>query len=83
MKFYNKITTGWVTQTFDEYGKCTGQEFTAGDQVDYELYESVEEYAHPENASYCDNYVIKSIQAEDMPLKGDEYYYYDMVQPEN
>ena len=30
-----KITTGFVVQDFDE-GECTGQEFVAGDQVDYE-----------------------------------------------
>ncbi len=76
MKFYNKITTGWVTQTFNEYGKCISQEFTAGDIVEYELYELVEENAGPE-------YFMTSIQMEDMPLQGDEYYYYDMMQPEN
>jgi hypothetical protein len=32
-----KITTGWVTQVFDPAtGKCIGQEFTAGDTVEYE-----------------------------------------------
>lgn len=30
-----KITTGFVTQTFED-GKCIDQEFTAGDQVDWE-----------------------------------------------
>ena len=33
----NKITVGWVTQTFDtEQKKFMRQEFFAGDQVDYE-----------------------------------------------
>ena len=40
MDKFNKITVGFVIQTFekDTAGKfvCTGQEFIAGDQVDYE-----------------------------------------------
>ena len=33
----NKITTGFVTQKFDtELGRYIEQNFTAGDQVDYE-----------------------------------------------
>ena len=33
----NKITIGWVTQEYNsKTGLCTKQEFTAGDQVDYE-----------------------------------------------
>jgi len=33
----NKITTGFVIQTYDtELKKWTGQEFVAGNQVDYE-----------------------------------------------
>jgi hypothetical protein len=45
-----KITTGFVIQTFDtETRKFTGQEFVAGDQVDYEnevgmLVKSFKEY---------------------------------------
>lgn len=31
-----KITTGFVIQNYDDNGKCTGQEFIAGDQVDWE-----------------------------------------------
>ncbi len=31
-----KITTGFVIQTYGEDGICTGQEFQAGDQVEYE-----------------------------------------------
>lgn len=31
-----KITTGSVIQYYDEDGNCTGQEFIAGDQVDWE-----------------------------------------------
>ncbi len=40
MEKFNKITVGFVIQTFEENatGKfvCTKQEFIAGDQVDYE-----------------------------------------------
>ena len=40
MEKFNKITVGFVIQTFDKNatGKfiCTKQEFIAGDQVDYE-----------------------------------------------
>lgn len=33
----NKITVGWVTQTFDtDKQEWISQEFLAGDQVDYE-----------------------------------------------
>lgn len=32
---FTKTTVGFVTQTFDKNGKCTHQEFIAGDQVDY------------------------------------------------
>ncbi len=33
----NKITTGFVIQTYDtDLGKWTGLEFVAGDQTDYE-----------------------------------------------
>ena len=35
MKF-QKITHGFVIQNFDDEGNCTGQEFIAGDQVEYE-----------------------------------------------
>jgi len=32
-----KVTVGFVIQTYDkDTGKCVGQEFMAGDQVDYE-----------------------------------------------
>ena len=33
---YNKITHGFVTQTFNDAGECIGQQFTAGDIVEYE-----------------------------------------------
>lgn len=40
MEMFTKITTGFVTQSYEKNssGKfiCTGQEFIAGDQVDYE-----------------------------------------------
>jgi len=32
----NKITVGFVIQSFNDIGDCTSQEFIAGDQVDYE-----------------------------------------------
>ncbi len=31
-----KITTGWVTQVFNDKDNCVEQEFFAGDQVDWE-----------------------------------------------
>lgn len=31
-----KITLGWVTQVFDDEGKCVEQEFFAGDEVTWE-----------------------------------------------
>lgn len=31
-----KTTVGFVTQFYDDDGKCTSQEFVAGDQVDWE-----------------------------------------------
>lgn len=34
-KRHNKITIGWVTQTYDG-SACVEQEFTAGDEVYYE-----------------------------------------------
>lgn len=33
---YQKITHGYVVQEYDEKGFCIGQEFIAGDQVEYE-----------------------------------------------
>jgi hypothetical protein len=40
MDKFSKITVGFVVQTFEKNDKgdfvCTGQEFVAGDQVDYE-----------------------------------------------
>ena len=53
MEKFNKITVGFVVQTFekDTTGKfvCTRQEFIAGDQVDYEDAEGnpVEPPEHP------------------------------------
>lgn len=59
---FDKITTGFVIQTFNDAGECIRQEFIAGDQVDYEF----------------DGYPIN---VTDMPLKGDEYQPFNMVQP--
>ena len=36
MSEIHKITYGFVTQRFDEQGRFLGQEFTAGDQCEYE-----------------------------------------------
>ena len=36
MNQFRKITHGFVTQIFDESGKCIEQNFTAGDPVEYE-----------------------------------------------
>lgn len=33
---FNKITHGFVTQVFNDAGECISQNFTAGDDVDYE-----------------------------------------------
>ena len=31
---YNKFTSGFVIQEFNEKGECIGQEFTSGDEID-------------------------------------------------
>lgn len=36
MKTTKKVTHGCVVQTFDDKGDCIGQEFTAGDPVEWE-----------------------------------------------
>ena len=41
---YNKITHGFVIQQFNNVGECIGQEFVAGDIVEYET-----EYGDPIN----------------------------------
>ena len=33
---FQKITTGFVIQVFDQMGECISQEFVAGDECDYE-----------------------------------------------
>lgn len=33
---FKKITPGFVTQTFNDAGECVEQNFTAGDDVEYE-----------------------------------------------
>ena len=33
---FNKITVGFVIQTFNDQGECVEQEFVAGDEVSYE-----------------------------------------------
>lgn len=36
---YDKLTHGTVVQTFNDQGDCIGQQFEAGDQVDYKTTE--------------------------------------------
>lgn len=33
---FNKVTTGFVLQIFNEKGECQGQNFFAGDECEYE-----------------------------------------------
>jgi hypothetical protein len=52
MTMVKKITVGFVIQNYDEEtGICVGQEFVAGDQVDWED-EDEEQVDQPENAIY-------------------------------
>lgn len=37
----NKITPGYVIQTYDDKGQCLSQEFVAGDPVDWETQEGI------------------------------------------
>lgn len=60
-----KITIGFVIQTYNEDGKCTGQEFVAGDQVDWE-----DENGEPIDAP------VQTASWRDY-----EYQPFDMVQP--
>ena len=55
----NKITTGFVIQEFDAEGKCTHQEFIAGDQVDYE-----EENGEPVDADEKLSHPFNMVQPE-------------------
>lgn len=50
-KIVKKITEGQVIQTYDEEGNCTGQEFTAGDQVDFE-----DDNGEPADVPYYEKY---------------------------
>ena len=70
---FRKITYGFVTQTFGEDGKCTGQEFVAGDQCEFEDVdgESIDE----QDEEY---------QPYNMVQPGVDYYYlqmYELVSP--
>ena len=60
-----KTTTGFVTQTYDDKGKCTGQEFVAGDQVDWE-----DENGEP--VDECDYDVTFEYQPFDMVQPGSD-----------
>jgi hypothetical protein len=61
---YNKVTIGFVVQTFNDEGECLSQEFMASDETTYELEDGT------------------AINQEDMPFGGNEYFSFDMVQPE-
>jgi len=61
---YNKITVGFVVQTFNDEGTCLKQEFVASDETTYELEDGNE------------------INQVNMPFGGNEYFPFDMVQPE-
>ncbi len=66
--FFKKITEGHVIQTFNDSGECIRQAFYAANFSEYEIYD--------ENAnSYF------PISPCDMPYGGDEYYPFDMEQP--
>ena len=64
---YNKVTTGFVVQTFDDWGNCLRQEFVANDRCVFEIQD--------------DNKVLP-ITSEQMPFGGNEYFPFDMVQPQ-
>ena len=49
--YYKKYTHGFVTQTFSR-GKCVEQHFVAGDQVEYEEYETSEPIDPPGDETY-------------------------------
>jgi hypothetical protein len=58
---YDKITHGYVIQSFDEKGQIISQKFVADNgEVTYE-----------QNGS--------EIEMDQMPLKGQEYYPFDMI----
>lgn len=61
-----KITYGWVTQTFDPDGKCIEQEFTAGDQVEYETDEM--EHLHSSEMEDCEYQPFHMVQPQAMAV---------------
>jgi hypothetical protein len=65
---FKKITHGYVTQIFNDTGQCIAQKFDAGDDVEYEIIEEIDDNGLP-------------INVEQMPYHGDEYHPYDMKQP--
>ena len=62
-----KITYGYVVQCYNDAGEFLAQSFVAGDSVDYEISETSGEGGLPINQG-------------DMPLGGDEYFPFNMVQ---
>ena len=67
----NKITQGFVVQTFDEEtGKCTDQEFVAGDLCEWENGEG-DIIDEPKNATYFPYHMAQPNQLESLD-QGDE-----------
>lgn len=65
---FNKITHGYVVQRFNDQGECLGQEFVADCNFD--------EFEEENDDGNC---VI--IDPESMPFGGNEYFPFNMVQP--
>lgn len=65
---YNKITCGYVVQEFNDQGTCLRQYFKADNgEV---IFDAVDE-----------NGFSVEINMADMPFGGNEYFEFDMVQP--
>lgn len=76
----NKITTGFVIQTFDtEKGKYVSQEFVAGDQVDYEEKET----GNPMDWEEWDKLNVNKELNFGPYAENEPYLPFDMVQPKS
>lgn len=65
-----KITTGFVIQKWDkETGKFLGQEFVAGDEVDYEN-ENGEQIDPDEDEKFFDKFPYQCFDMEQNPKEG-------------
>ncbi len=62
-----KITHGYVVQSFNDVGEFLSQTFVAGDFVEYEI------------GYQYDFDIGLSINISDMPLGGNEYHSFNMV----